>query len=304
MDAIRAADLRPSRGPRTETRSRTGHGLQTVPRRSLAGAMAGRIADNSYRRFRRAILRATANLTCGYSWRSFSPSRVGLRPRLSPPYAVGVRRLGPAPRHSRRIRLVYRGGDRFLLVVYRPACSSCRRRALLRPAIPSPYANGVSLVCEARTTSAPSRSSMGSRITTTTGRIAIFPSANGDGHSLVVSFRHDRFRRAVRGAGPIAGGRSARVVTQDRLEKAIASWLAAACLGLFFLLALHIVDARYGGLTTLLLAVGSGLCSTVGQALWQHGGVIFWMLLALLIEFRTWRRPTGGSACFKAWPWP
>jgi hypothetical protein len=86
-----------------------------------------------------------------------------------------------------------------------------------------------------------------------------------------------------------------RVVTHDRLEKAIASGLAAVCLGLFFLLALHLADARSAGLATLLLAVGSSLCSTVAQALWQHGGVLFWMLLALLVEFRTWRRPRAGS---------
>lgn len=79
---------------------------------------------------------------------------------------------------------------------------------------------------------------------------------------------------------------------QDHMEKGIASWLAAVCLGLFFLLALHLVDARSAAWMTLLLATGSGLCSTVGQALWQHGGVLFWMLLALLIEFRCWRRPT------------
>jgi hypothetical protein len=79
---------------------------------------------------------------------------------------------------------------------------------------------------------------------------------------------------------------------QDHMEKDVASWLAAACVGLFFLIALHLTDARSAGLTTLLLTVGSGVCSTVGQALWQHGGVIFWMLLALLIEFRTWRQPT------------
>jgi hypothetical protein len=78
---------------------------------------------------------------------------------------------------------------------------------------------------------------------------------------------------------------------QDHLEKGVASWLAAACLGLFFLLALHLADARTAALMTLLLATGSGLCSTVGQALWQHDGVLFWMLLALLIEFRTWRNP-------------
>jgi hypothetical protein len=77
----------------------------------------------------------------------------------------------------------------------------------------------------------------------------------------------------------------------DRLEKSVASWLAAACLGLFFLLALHLTDARTAGLMTVLLAIGSGLCSTLAQALWQHGGVIFWMLTALLIEFRTWKRP-------------
>ncbi len=81
-----------------------------------------------------------------------------------------------------------------------------------------------------------------------------------------------------------------RIAVQDRLEKEVASGLAAACLGLFFLLALHLVDARSAALTTLLLAVGSGLCSTVGQALWQHGGVLFWMLLALLVEFRSARQ--------------
>jgi hypothetical protein len=85
------------------------------------------------------------------------------------------------------------------------------------------------------------------------------------------------------------------ISTQDHLEKTIASVLAAACLGLFFLLALHVADARSAWLTTLLLAVGSALCTTVGQALWQHGGVVFWLLLALLIEFRTWRRPGAAS---------
>jgi hypothetical protein len=86
-----------------------------------------------------------------------------------------------------------------------------------------------------------------------------------------------------------------RIRTHDHLEKAIASGLAAVCLGLFFLLALHVVDARTAWLTTLLLAVGSALCSTVAQALWQHGGVVFWLLLTLLVEFRTWRRPRAAG---------
>jgi hypothetical protein len=93
----------------------------------------------------------------------------------------------------------------------------------------------------------------------------------------------------------LLGARLNEINAQNHLEKGIASWLAAACLGLFFLLALHIVDARTAGVVTVLLAVGSALCSTVAQALWQHGGVIFWMLLCLLVEFRTWRRPTRGG---------
>jgi hypothetical protein len=89
----------------------------------------------------------------------------------------------------------------------------------------------------------------------------------------------------------LLGADLSRGGVQDRMEKGVSSWLAAACLGLFFLLALHLTDAGAAGWMTLLLATGSGLCSTVGQALWQHGGILFWMLLALLIEFRTWRRP-------------
>jgi hypothetical protein len=97
------------------------------------------------------------------------------------------------------------------------------------------------------------------------------------------------------GADLLQGG------VQDRMEKGIASWLAAACLGLFFLLALHRVDAASAAWMTLFLAVGSGLCSTVGQALWQHGGVLFWLLTALLVEFRmspsfprsAWQRATS-----------
>ena len=36
---------------------------------------------------------------------------------------------------------------------------------------------------------------------------------------------------------------------------------------------------------TALLGASSGILSTVGQALWQHDGVIFWSLLVLLAEF-------------------
>jgi hypothetical protein len=75
-----------------------------------------------------------------------------------------------------------------------------------------------------------------------------------------------------------------------RLEKWTAAWVAAACLGLFFLLALHLAPPKPALAAALLLAVGSALFTTVGQALWQHGGVIFWGLLALWLEFREAQR--------------
>src|SRR5262249_8369143 len=88
-----------------------------------------------------------------------------------------------------------------------------------------------------------------------------------------------------------------------RLEKWTAAWVAAACLGLFFLIALHLAAPRPALAASLLLAVGSVMFTTIGQALWQHGGVIFWGLLALWLEFRQAQRPsrwgtaTQGLAC-------
>jgi hypothetical protein len=90
---------------------------------------------------------------------------------------------------------------------------------------------------------------------------------------------------------------------RDRLEKWTACWVAAGCLALFFLLALHRVAPAPAWVMTALLATGSVLYSTVGQALWQHGGVILWGLAALLLEFRQARRPSvaatlgQGAAC-------
>jgi hypothetical protein len=71
-----------------------------------------------------------------------------------------------------------------------------------------------------------------------------------------------------------------------RLEKWTAACVAAASLTLFFLLALHLANGATALVTTVLIGVGSAMYTTVGQALWQHGGVIFWALLALLAEFR------------------
>ncbi|HLJ93714.1 MAG TPA: hypothetical protein VKU02_11045 [Gemmataceae bacterium] len=72
----------------------------------------------------------------------------------------------------------------------------------------------------------------------------------------------------------------------DRLEKWTAAWIAAFSLGLFFLLALHVAEVQPAWMATWILGTGSVFFTTIGQALWQHDGVILWSLIALLIEFR------------------
>jgi hypothetical protein len=91
--------------------------------------------------------------------------------------------------------------------------------------------------------------------------------------------------------------------TLSRVEKWTAVWVSAAVLGLFFLLARHVAALPAALLTTLALATGSAVLTTCSQGLFQHGGVMFWMLLALLIEFRrppepSWRcDAVQGLAC-------
>ena len=48
---------------------------------------------------------------------------------------------------------------------------------------------------------------------------------------------------------------------------------------------------RAGHGLTMILSVASSFYGTVSQALWQHGGTIFWSLMALAIEFHAARRP-------------
>ncbi len=92
----------------------------------------------------------------------------------------------------------------------------------------------------------------------------------------------------------LCGADIERATVQQRLEKWTAAGLAAMTLGLFFLLALHLAPAGPAWVTTGLLAVGSVVTSTCSQALWQQGGVLFWMLVVLLAEFRNDRRPFAG----------
>ena len=79
--------------------------------------------------------------------------------------------------------------------------------------------------------------------------------------------------------------------------------VAALCLGLFFLTACSLGSAQAAAIATFLLAVSSSLYTTVGLGLWQHGGVVFWSLLALFIEFSSGGMPSKkgsviqGMAC-------
>lgn len=99
------------------------------------------------------------------------------------------------------------------------------------------------------------------------------------------------FALPVVGVAKLVGADLHQPRTQQRLEKWTAALVAAASLGLFFALALQLVDFAPAGVTTFLLATGSVVFSTNAQALWQHGGGVFWSLLIVLIEFRRERSP-------------
>jgi hypothetical protein len=98
-------------------------------------------------------------------------------------------------------------------------------------------------------------------------------------------------------AARLFGADLSRPNIHDRLEKWTAAWVAGLSLGLFFLLALHVAPPKPAWVATCVLGTGSVMFTTVGQALWQHGGVIFWSLLALLVEFRCHDRPRLAATC-------
>lgn len=76
-----------------------------------------------------------------------------------------------------------------------------------------------------------------------------------------------------------------------KIEKYSAAALAGCSLALFFLIALHFGSLSGAFAVTWLMATGSVFTSTLGMLLWQQGGIVFWMLLALLVEVRTEGRP-------------
>ncbi len=84
------------------------------------------------------------------------------------------------------------------------------------------------------------------------------------------------------------------------IEKWSASILTGCSLGLFFLIALHIGNPTSALVTTYLLATGSVYSSTLGMLLWQQGGIIFWMSVAILVEFQTHGWPSWKGLALQA----
>ncbi len=86
-----------------------------------------------------------------------------------------------------------------------------------------------------------------------------------------------------------------------RVEKITAALVAGLCIGLFFLIALHLAPSGPVLATTAVLALGSAMFSTVGQALWQQGGIVLWGLFVLLVEFQRENARRVGDLCSRDW---
>ncbi len=71
----------------------------------------------------------------------------------------------------------------------------------------------------------------------------------------------------------------------------------------FLLVARHLADPTTSWIATIMVAFGSTMWTTVGQSLWQHGGLVFWSLLFLLIEFHSARRRSSASAFGQGFCW-
>ena len=92
------------------------------------------------------------------------------------------------------------------------------------------------------------------------------------------------FAGPVCAAAKICGADFGSGVVHDRLERLTAACVGAMCIGLFFLIAVRVRDAKAALVMAFILATGSAMASSVGHVLWQHGGVIFWSLLAFFLE--------------------
>jgi hypothetical protein len=82
------------------------------------------------------------------------------------------------------------------------------------------------------------------------------------------------------------------------IEKLTAAAMTGGSLGLFFLVAVRVGPPAAAFAVVWLLATGSVFTTTLGMLLWQQGGVVFWSLVVLLIEFAGGRRwVVQGVAC-------
>ena len=95
------------------------------------------------------------------------------------------------------------------------------------------------------------------------------------------------FATPVAAMARVAGANFDKPMTMIRLEKIAAVAVAAIGIGLFFLVAIQVAPVVPSLVTTGMLATGSVMFTTVGQGLWQHGGLVIWSLLAMLVEFRS-----------------
>lgn len=96
----------------------------------------------------------------------------------------------------------------------------------------------------------------------------------------------------VSGLSSLCDANLDNVEVQRRLEKMTAAVVAACSIGLFFLIALRLAPPSPAWISTAILSVGSGMFTTASMGLWQHGGIIFWSLLVLLLEFSRTNRPS------------
>ncbi len=86
-----------------------------------------------------------------------------------------------------------------------------------------------------------------------------------------------------------------------RLGKWTASWLAAAILTLFLVLALRVGSFSGALVATVFLGTGSALWSVIGQGLWSHGGVCLALLAALWFALHSKDAFENGLGIGAAW---
>ena len=125
------------------------------------------------------------------------------------------------------------------------------------------------------------------------GRLPYFLQAQGQGIYSAYPSGMVMFAVPVAAVARVLGADLGQTGVRDRLEKWTACWVACGCLALFFLLALHRVGPGPAWVMTALLATGSVIYSTVGQALWQHGSGELLIALSLLLVVPGERAPAS-----------